>query len=149
MGDIPIAHRADGTPIFDNVATVVCVLVGIEGKLLAILRGKNPGAGLIGLPGGYHMKGETWQEAGAREVWEETGYLIDPKSLAQVGEVHTDMYGNNLIVAELKDGVLSRDKKWEQDFHEIVEVLLLDKAGDRECWAFPLHYKAAWTYAGG
>lgn len=149
MSDIPIAHRADGSPIFDNVATVVCVLVGIEGDLLTIVRGKDPGRGLIGLPGGYHMKGETWQEAGAREVAEETGYIIDPKSLMQVGEVQTDKYGNNLIVAELMDGVLGYDPKLIDDPKEVLEVKYMSKAADRSAWAFPLHYKAAWLYLGG
>jgi 8-oxo-dGTP pyrophosphatase MutT (NUDIX family) len=46
------------------------------------------GQGRLALPGGYQMLGQTWQEAGAREVLEETGVAIEPASL-QVVAVET------------------------------------------------------------
>ena len=49
--------------------------------LLVVRRGITPGLGELALPGGYIGMGETWQEAGAREVWEETGLRLDPAEI--------------------------------------------------------------------
>ena len=45
------------------------------GYSYAVKRSDN---GKIALPGGYQMQGETWQQAGAREIFEETGIKINP-----------------------------------------------------------------------
>ncbi len=57
-----------GVLIFDN-----------QDRLLCIRRGKNPGKGLLGLPGGFVDLNETIEEAAIREVWEETGIKIELK----------------------------------------------------------------------
>jgi ADP-ribose pyrophosphatase YjhB (NUDIX family) len=36
---------------------------------------------MLALPGGYINIGESWQEAGAREVWEETGLRLAPAEI--------------------------------------------------------------------
>lgn len=51
--------------------------------VLAVRRAIPPHLGEIALPGGYINYGETWQEAGAREVYEETGVTIDPAEIAE------------------------------------------------------------------
>ncbi|MBT1154442.1 NUDIX domain-containing protein [Aminobacter anthyllidis] len=144
MVDKPVAHREDGSPVFDNTPTVVIVLVPLENsrRLLAVLRGNNPGRGLVGLPGGYQMRGESWQEAGAREVFEETGYRIYPGSLKQIGPVVTDEYGNNLIIAQHSSPPASYEPKTLPD-PETIMVLGLTEVGPESHWAFPRHYDAA------
>lgn len=52
--------------------TVVVVLMPVRGGLLMMPRGVAEGHGERALPGGCHMRGETWQEAGARD-----GEVID------------------------------------------------------------------------
>ena len=42
------------------------------------------GYGKIALPGGYQMLSQTWQEAGACEVLEETGIVVSPEALRAV-----------------------------------------------------------------
>jgi ADP-ribose pyrophosphatase YjhB (NUDIX family) len=61
------------------------VLVPIDDGLLLVRRGIEPQRGRLALPGGYINLGETWQAAGAREVFEETGLAIDPHELQLFG----------------------------------------------------------------
>ena len=99
INDNPIANREDGSPIYDNAPTVGAVALIIDGKVLAIRRNNEPGKGKIGLPAGYHMRGETWKEGLARELFEETGCQINPAHLRQATELYTDEYGNNMVFA--------------------------------------------------
>ena len=69
MAELPIAIVA-GRRIYDNTPTTVFVLAtNAAGELLVIRRAKQPGYGLLGLPGGYQMRGETWQEAARENCW--------------------------------------------------------------------------------
>lgn len=126
---------------YDNTPTVVVVLAtNDQGELIAIRRNNEPGRGLLGLPGGYHMRGETWQEAGAREFMEETGLWVDPQSLTQVGHVVTDEYGNNLIVAQTR--LPATEAAWDVDPEEVQAVVLLLAIPEPGEVAFPKHWRA-------
>ena len=72
-----------GHTSFLNPLPVVVVLVPVAGGLLAVRRGIEPGFGQLALPGGYLGLDETWQEAGAREVAEETGVRVDAADLRE------------------------------------------------------------------
>ncbi len=50
----------------------------LDDKALLVQRGKNPGRGLWGFPGGHVEWGETAQQAAVRELREETGVIADP-----------------------------------------------------------------------
>lgn len=144
--DAPIAYTLSGRPVYDNAATVVCMIIPTEsGKLLAVRRGRDPGKGLIGLPAGFHMRGETWEEAGAREAREETGAIV--KNVRQVGSTVTDEYGHNLIFA-ISDTCHDFESVVTPN-EETLEVLHLDSARDLSDWAFPLHYRAAEAFFWG
>jgi 8-oxo-dGTP pyrophosphatase MutT (NUDIX family) len=94
------------------------------------------GYGKLALPGGYQMLGQTWQEAGAREVLEETGVLISPEALRVVTVETTPDRRQNLLfcqsppvehqVAFVHDAEVSEPKV----IYEPVET------------AFPLHTRA-------
>lgn len=62
---------------------MVVVLLPVDEGILCIRRGIEPKRGHLALPGGFHDFGETWQEAGAREVYEETGISLDPAELRE------------------------------------------------------------------
>ncbi len=67
---------------YSNPLPVSVVLLPIDpGGLLLVKRIQEPAAGKWGLPGGFIETGETWQEAGAREVFEETGFTVDPAAI--------------------------------------------------------------------
>ncbi len=61
---------------FRNPLPVAVMLVPVDDGLLAVRRGIEPGYGQLALPGGFINWGESWQAAGAREVYEETGVTI-------------------------------------------------------------------------
>lgn len=59
-----------------NPIPVVVVIVPAGDGIIVIRRGIEPAKGTLTLPGGYMDTGETWQEAGARELREETGIAV-------------------------------------------------------------------------
>ena len=80
-------------PVFERF--VVRALIERDG-LLAIQQGKN---GEYKIPGGGMDKGESIAEALAREVVEETGLVIIPKSMKTLGEIleiRRDIFDENL-----------------------------------------------------
>ncbi len=60
-----------------NPFPVVLVLAPYQDGLLGVRRGIEPGLGGLALPGGYVNLGETWEEAAVRELYEETGAVVD------------------------------------------------------------------------
>jgi ADP-ribose pyrophosphatase YjhB (NUDIX family) len=141
MADQPIAYTAEGRPLFDNTPTVVCMIVeNNKGQVLAVRRANEPGKGLLGLPGGYHMRGETWQEAGFREVLEETGIKLHFSGDVSVMSVETDEYGNNLIIAEYPWPVTQPGSPQDGEATEIVWISKSARRSDE--WAFPRHLDA-------
>lgn len=118
----------------DNQPTVVVVMVPTTKGLLMIRRGLKDGFGKLALPGGYQVIGETSQEAGAREVLEETGLRIDASKLQIVA---TETVGEN------KDTILLFFRYPETvsvlNFHfdeEVLEVVTITQPVET---AFPTH----------
>lgn len=72
-----------GQTSFLNPLPVVVMLLPVDDGLLQIRRGIEPGLGRWAFPGGYVNLGETWQEAGAREVLEETHVAVDPAEIRE------------------------------------------------------------------
>ena len=66
---------------YRNPLPVAVVLLPVGDGLLLIRRGIEPRRGFLALPGGYIDYNEPWQQAAARELFEETGIVIDPASL--------------------------------------------------------------------
>ena len=118
---------------YDNTPTVVVVLVPVRGGLLLIRRGLADGHGELALPGGYQMRGETWQEAGAREVYEETGVRGEADGLRLLTVVTTPDRRQNLLFCQCPpvehDGAFAHDD-------EVLEVVV---AHEPVRTAFPLH----------
>jgi 8-oxo-dGTP diphosphatase len=92
-----------------------------EGRLLVVLRAREPSAGTWSIPGGRVEPGETDAEAVAREVHEETGLTVRPG--AHVGTVERPGPGPGVVyeihdyAAEVVDGDLAAatdaaDARW-------------------------------------
>ena len=74
----PRRSRVCENTTYRNPLPVSVVLLPISPDgLLLVRRTQEPQAGHWSLPGGFVELGESWQEAGAREVCEETGIAID------------------------------------------------------------------------
>jgi ADP-ribose pyrophosphatase YjhB (NUDIX family) len=59
-----------------NPLPIAVVLLPVDDGLLCIRRSIEPFIGHLALPGGFMDVDETWQEAAARELWEETGIRV-------------------------------------------------------------------------
>jgi 8-oxo-dGTP pyrophosphatase MutT (NUDIX family) len=68
----------------EMLVTSVRCLVGVDGQILLT---ESPDDVNI-WPGGRREAGETMRQTAVREVYEETGYQLDPKSLRLLGFLH-------------------------------------------------------------
>lgn len=119
---------------YSNTPTVVVVRVPIRDGLLMVRRAlAGEGQGRLALPGGYQMAGQSWQEAGAREVLEETGVAVDPATLRLVAVETTPDRRQNLLFCDAPPA--AHDGPFRHDA-EVSEVVVI--RGPVET-AFPLH----------
>jgi ADP-ribose pyrophosphatase YjhB (NUDIX family) len=72
--------------------------------LVVVRRGIEPGYGRLGLPGGFMEVGESWREAMARELFEETTIVADPESIT-LFDVHSPPTAHTLQVFGLLPAV--------------------------------------------
>ena len=79
----PRTCAACGNTSFVNPLPVAVVLLPIDDGVLVVRRNIAPQIGQLALPGGYINRGESWQQAGARELFEETGIIIQPQDLRE------------------------------------------------------------------
>ena len=81
------------------IPCVGAVVTDGQGRLLMIKRGHEPGAGLWSIPGGRIEPGETDTEALVREMFEETGLVVEVGRL--IGRVQRP--GPNGTVIDIRD----------------------------------------------
>ena len=68
---------------YRNPLPVAVAVVPVDGGGVLMIERAIPPAGLA-FPGGYIELGETWQEALAREMFEETRIPVDPASVREL-----------------------------------------------------------------
>jgi 8-oxo-dGTP pyrophosphatase MutT (NUDIX family) len=108
---------------FRNPIPVSVVLLPVDQGVLAVRRAIPPGAGQLALPGGFVNWGETWQEAGAREVLEETGIAISADELRLLQASSVD--GVILLFSQARTRCQA-ELAWRADPTEISEIVVLN-----------------------
>jgi ADP-ribose pyrophosphatase YjhB (NUDIX family) len=127
-----------------NPLPVAVTLVPVDGGLLVVRRGIEPGRGRLALPGGYINLGETWQQACAREVHEETGLTIDPAQIREFGVRSAPK--NALLVFGLSQPLRQAELPPFKLDAETLECLILNQP---EELAFSLHTAMVQDYFNG
>ena len=90
----PVCPACGRVVYYDPKLATACVIER-DGETLMVRRAVQTGYGLWSMPGGYVDRGEPVEEAAAREVWEETGLLVE---VGQLIGVFSDA-GNPVVVA--------------------------------------------------
>ena len=130
-----------GNTSYVNPLPVAVILVPVDNGLVVIRRGVAPRKGMLALPGGYISVGESWQAAGAREVLEETGIIVDPSMIR-------DFYARSapdgtVLIFGLAD---ARSRDTLPPFVPSLEASELTVIHEPTELAFPLHSEAARTF---
>ena len=100
-GKIPFWCASCGMTLYlGPVAAVGGLVTNDEGELLLVRRAREPGKGCWGLPGGFVDRGETVEEALAREVSEETGLQLRSAELLMT---HPNQYHYRGVIAPVID----------------------------------------------
>ncbi len=98
--------EAEERYLYENpVPASTAVLFDDEGRILLVLRNREPGAGEWSLPGGFVENGESPEDAAKRELVEETGLSACGPTLIDVIYQESVFYGTCLlIIGYLFDG---------------------------------------------
>ncbi len=132
-GSWPKRCGSCGNKTYLNPVPVAVVLLPVADGIVVIRRNIEPRKGTLTLPGGYIDRGETWQEAGSREVREETGIEIAAGDLALYDVMNG--FDDTLVVFGLaKDQ--PRDVLRPFSSKETQEVVLIDRPMEL---GFPMH----------
>ena len=129
-----------GNRSYLNPLPVVVVLVPVPGGLVAIRRNIEPRKGTVTLPGGYIDMGESWQEGGRRELFEETGMEIAAEDL-KLYDVMNGLDGTLIVFGLAREEALRALKPFKSE--ETQEVLLID--GPTEL-GFEMHTRVVARY---
>ncbi len=121
----PRTCAACGNISFLNPLPVSVILLPVDDGLLLVRRNIEPQKGWLALPGGYINLGESWQQAGAREVLEETGIMIDPHKVREF-RVKSAPNGGTLLIFGLARATRSQDLPPFAPNEEAQEVIIVN-----------------------
>ncbi len=138
----PRQCAACGNTSFVNPLPVAVVLLPVDDGLLLVRRNIEPRTGWLALPGGYINLGESWQAAGAREVLEETGLVIDPDEIREF-RVKSAPNGGTLVIFGLARPRRAQDLPPFEPNDETQEVCIVTQAQEL---AFSTHTETMREY---
>lgn len=78
VGENPFrCDHCDFVMYFSPIAAVGAIIRDPQGNIMFLVRGKDPGKGKLGLPGGFADAGETLETSLRREVLEESSLVVN------------------------------------------------------------------------
>jgi 8-oxo-dGTP diphosphatase len=124
------------TPV-SNAVIPVSTDEGI--RLLSVVRNIDPCRGEVGLPGGYVDKLETFEQAAARETFEETGLLLRAEDFSLMLSRVTPQ-NNTLVFCNYNHIVKASDIDMSFSNSETQKIVLSDPT---QSFCFPSHQEVA------
>jgi NADH pyrophosphatase NudC (nudix superfamily) len=131
---------------YNNARPVTVLLIPHEnGGLYVVRRNIHPGFGQIALIGGFQERGESWQQAGAREAFEEVQIVI-PEPEKNIRIIAAESVVDNCI--NLMFGLVRRGVSEVLDFTPSEEAQTRERycVDTDEALAFPAHNSIADAY---
>ncbi len=133
-----------GHVTWENPVPVMVALMPVGDGVLCIKRGIPPRVGSWALPGGFHVRGESWKQAAVREVREETGQAYHPDDVRVMapGDGWDPLFstpGDNLLAFLQFPVIHPRDLAVG---HVDVEIQGIEVFRDPVGLAFPSHTEA-------
>lgn len=110
---------------YHNTAAATAAILIYKGQIIFTRRGKNPGKGMLDLPGGFVDYNESAETAILREITEETGFVV--KNLKYFGSMN-NQYLYKDVLYHTCDLVFTGDVDSIESFHpndEIQELVLV------------------------
>ena len=102
IGNVPFrCHQCGFSFFFGPVAAVGGILRDSEERILLIRRARDPGAGLLGMPGGFVDRDETAEQALEREIREEIGLQVEKMAFLTTLPNHYTYQGLTAAVLDL------------------------------------------------
>jgi len=129
-----------GNSSYLNPIPVVVVILPVGDGIILIRRGIEPAKGTLTLPGGYMDTKETWQEAGARELLEETGIAVASNDIG-LYDVMNGLDDTVVIFGLAKQQPAAVYRPFSS--HETLEVVLVRKPVEL---GFPMHTQVVGRY---
>jgi ADP-ribose pyrophosphatase YjhB (NUDIX family) len=139
-----------GETTWSNPLPVAVVLLPVhygDGRtgVVVVRRNIEPYRGELALPGGFIETGESWREAAARELLEETGFRVDPDEI-QLFDVHSSTGGYSLMIFCLAPPVSGEHLPPSTPNEETIEWLVLTEPAPL---CFPTHTRAMADFFAG
>ncbi len=126
--------------------SVILVPVNRGGRtgLLVVRRGIEPGIGKLALAGGFVDAEESWENAGAREVEEETGLSVSAADIQPFWFTSTEPRPNRVLLFGTAPALeISLVSVFEPTNETTERGLVFGPKGLDEVFAFSLHCEAA------
>lgn len=140
----PRRCSACGHTAYLNPLPVAVLLLPVDDGLLVVRRDVEPRRGELALPGGFIERGETWQQAAARELEEEAGVGVDAGAVTLFDAMSAP--DGTLLVFGLAPAVAGADLPPSRPTGEASGWEVLRAPAPL---AFPLHTTAAARYLDG